>query len=276
MSIESMLNNLAARTKPEKKEKDYIDPKDGLLHCGKCGKAKQFRVEWGGKVHTVGIVCACYEKEQEEKKDRKLYQQTQARIKQLRQDGITDRLYLKNRFEVDRFPDSRPGRMARRYVDQWDSMAAKGKGLLFFGEPGSGKTFYACCIANALIDRGVFAFITNVSTITRTWEGDEARRRLMACTSSAPLMIIDDLGAERRTEYAIEQLYAVVDQRYRSGRPLIVTTNLTKEQLAEAQEIARCRIYDRVLEMCPYYYTFENKKMRAVIAEEKKEDKPNE
>lgn len=65
-----------------------------------------------------------------------------------------------------------------------------------------------------------------------------------------PLLIIDDFGMERGTEYALEQIYNIVDSRYRSRKPLIVTTNLTLDEIRHPQDIAHARIYDRLLEMC--------------------------
>lgn len=273
MSIERLLDGLEARSTANQKAEDYIDPEDGLLHCAVCGKPKQTRLRWiDGRMKTVGVVCGCYEKEQAERREREQWNRTQAAIKRLHQMGVMDPRYLKNRFEIDDTPESYPGRLTRRYVDQWQEMRQKGKGLLFLGKPGTGKTFYSCCVANALIDKGIFAFVTNVTEVTRTFKGEEDRLRLLHYTSSAALMILDDLGAERSTEYAIEQLYSIVDQRYRSGKPLIVTTNLTLDQLGKAPELGRQRIYERVLEMCPFRYGFTNENRRPLSAAENKED----
>ena len=65
-----------------------------------------------------------------------------------------------------------------------------------------------------------------------------------------PLLIIDDFGMERGTEYALEQVYNIEDSRYRSQKPLIVTTNLPLNEIRHPQDTARARIYDRILEMC--------------------------
>ena len=64
------------------------------------------------------------------------------------------------------------------------------------------------------------------------------------------LLIIDDLGVERSTEYAMEQIFSIVDSRYRSGKPLIVTTNLKLDELKHPSDLAHARIYDRILERC--------------------------
>ena len=74
-----------------------------------------------------------------------------------------------------------------------------------------------------------------------------------------PLLILDDFGMERGTEYGLEQVYNVADSRYHSQKPLIVTTNLTLEELQHPEDTAHARIYDRLLEMCcPVFFTGEN------------------
>ena len=54
-----------------------------------------------------------------------------------------------------------------------------------------------------------------------------------------------------RAGYGLEQVFNVIDSRYRSRKPLIVTTNLTLSELQHPKDTAHSRIYDRVLEMCP-------------------------
>ena len=73
------------------------------------------------------------------------------------------------------------------------------------------------------------------------------------------LLILDDFGMERGTEYALEQVYNVIDSRTRSGKPLIVTTNLSLDELKNPSDTAHARIYDRVLELCvPICFTGES------------------
>ena len=64
------------------------------------------------------------------------------------------------------------------------------------------------------------------------------------------LLIIDDLGTERGTDYVLEQVYQIIDQRYKNKQPLIVTTNLTWQEIKNAETTAMQRIYDRIVEMC--------------------------
>ena len=73
------------------------------------------------------------------------------------------------------------------------------------------------------------------------------------------LEILDDFGMERGTDYGLEQVFNVIDSRYRSGKPLIVTTNLTLDDLRNPEDTAHSRIYDRLLSMCvPVRFTGDN------------------
>ena len=98
----------------------------------------------------------------------------------------------------------------------------------------------------------------------------EGRNEYITRLCSFPQLILDDFGMERGTEYGLEQVYNVIDSRYRSGRPLIVTTNLTLEDLQHPEDTAHARIYDRLIEMCsPVRFTGSN--FRKATAQEKME-----
>jgi len=64
------------------------------------------------------------------------------------------------------------------------------------------------------------------------------------------LLILDDLGIERSSDFAREQIYHVIDSHYRSKKPFLVTTNLTLQELKNPTDLAYQRIYDRILERC--------------------------
>ncbi len=77
------------------------------------------------------------------------------------------------------------------------------------------------------------------------------------------LAVWDDLGAERDTSFAEEQLFSIIDRRLLSGKPTIVTTNLTFQQMRNSQTTAQRRIFDRVIEMCPIQMRFDGRNRRA-------------
>ena len=174
------------------------------------------------------------------------------KIQRNRSIGLPEPLHRPYTFDRDKGYPPELMVKARRYVDNWEQMYQNGMGLLLWGDVGTGKSYAAGCIANALLDRGVSVMMTNFSRILNSlaslqW-GD--RNKHIDDLNQYSLLIIDDLGIERGTEYVLEQVYSVVDGRYRSGKPLIVTSNLTLQQLREPQDMAHARIYDRVLERC--------------------------
>ena len=91
-------------------------------------------------------------------------------------------------------------------------------------------------------------FARLLNKLTDMYSGD--RNEYINSFNSFPLLIIDDLGVERNSEFAREQVFNIIDSRYRSQLPMIVTTNLTVDELKNPADLARARIYDRVLERC--------------------------
>ena len=146
--------------------------------------------------------------------------------------------------------DSKVIAAAKRYVDNFQQFKEAGQGLMFYGGVGTGKTYVAACIVNALIDEGRRCMITNFARVLNTLWSAEEKQEYIDSFNNYELLVLDDLGAERRSEYAQEQVFNVIDARYRAKLPLIVTTNLDLKDLTTPQNIGNSRIYDRVLEMC--------------------------
>ena len=140
---------------------------------------------------------------------------------------------------------------ARQYVEHWPEMRRENMGLLFWGPAGTGKTFAAACIANALVDLevGVRMITLGEALLNLFGMSGEDRIQYLDVLTTCGLLILDDFGVERRTPYAREQMYEIVNRRYLSGRPMVVTTNLTLEELKNADR-DDSRIHDRVLERC--------------------------
>ena len=160
---------------------------------------------------------------------------------------------------------------AHLYVEHWEQMRENNYGLLLWGKVGTGKSYFAGCIANALMEQEISVRMTNFSAIlndlTASFEG---RNEYIERLCRFPLLILDDFGMERGTEYGLEQVYSVIDSRYRSGKPLIATTNLTLEELQHPQDTPHARIYDRLTSMCaPVRFTGSN--FRKETAQEKLE-----
>ena len=141
--------------------------------------------------------------------------------------------------------------LAGNYVKRFDEMYEKRQGLLFWGTVGTGKSYTAACIANELLNQMIPVVMTSFVKILQNIQGNpDEEERIMAGLNAAKLLIIDDLGAERSTDYALEKVYNIIDSRYLSGKPLILTTNMTLKDMQESEDIRYRRIYDRIFEMC--------------------------
>lgn len=242
--------DMAAKMKAEGRAGDYVG-EDGLLRCGKCHGKKQFRGSFLEKEFIVPVACECeraiLEAEEKERQRRERIEE----IKRRKATCIHDRALMNATFDKD--DGSLPQiASAKRYVETWDERKRNNDGLLLWGDVGCGKTFYAACIANALIEEGVSVLMTNFAKILNSLSGmhGDDKNAFISSMMSYSLLIIDDLGIERNTEYALEQVYNIVDERYKSNLPLIVTTNLSLNTLKNPPDTAHQRIYDRVLSMC--------------------------
>ncbi len=89
--------------------------------------------------------------------------------------------------------------------------------------------------------------MTNFARLSGNYQGNRCTTEQL---NRYHLLVIDDLGAERTTSYMNEIVYQVIDTRFRSGLPLIVTTNLTLKEIKKPQNPENQRIYSRLLEMC--------------------------
>lgn len=244
-SIEKMISDRAIQ------EEEYRNETDHLIYCAKCNTPKQHHVAVLGKEMIVSIPCHCQkeqrEKEEAERKQREFMEQ----VSRLKSNGLQDKALREYTFANDKGYNPEIQK-AHDYVAHWEDMKAKSIGLLLWGDVGTGKSFFAGCIANALLEQGIPVLMTNFSRILNSLSGmySEEKNQFIDSLNKYSLLIIDDLGIERSTEFALEQVFNVIDSRYRSKLPLIVTTNMTLDELKHPQDIARSRIYDRVLERC--------------------------
>ena len=225
---------------------DYYDD-DGLLVCGKCNTRKQTRVFILDQERTPMCLCKCEaEKRDREEAERK----RRERAAELRRAGFPDAEMQNWTFDRDDGKNEKITAILQNYVGNFEEMRKNGKGLLLFGSVGTGKTFGAACIANALIDRGYACLVTNfarlVNTISGMYDGKQA---YIDGLNRFSLLVIDDLASERDTDYMNEIVYNIIDSRYRSGLPLIITTNLTADELKNPADIRKQRVYSRLLEM---------------------------
>ena len=236
-------------------EGDHIG-EDGLVYCGKCGSRKQLRVKFGDKTHVVRCVCKCESKELEEKKRQEEYEEQMRRINRLKEASMMDKKYREvtfDKYEV-REENKKVFEMAKKYADRFQDMYKKNQGLLLYGPVGTGKSFTAACIGNYLLNNAKPVIMTSfVKILQDIWENDR-EAEYITILNSASLLIVDDLGTERETDYALEKVYNIIGSRVRANKPMIITSNLELNDMMECEDIRKKRIYDRILECCyPMY-----------------------
>ncbi len=202
-------------------EEGFLDESPICPHCS-----------GSGYVGSRMCVCLLELCRQEQKKELTFLSAGQERFDQFRQDYYPDR------------PDPRTGisprsimertfRNCRQYAQNFDLCAGN---LLFSGNTGLGKTFLSACIARTVADKGYSVVYESASKLFQTlekarFEGTEENRRAAAKYSECDLLIMDDLGTEMAGQFVISALYTLVNDRLMEGRPTIISTNLSVEEL---------------------------------------------
>jgi DNA replication protein DnaC len=128
-------------------------------------------------------------------------------------------------------------RAVRDYVRDLDANLDGGRGLWLMGKVGTGKTTLAMIVSKAAIEAGrtvvVYSLPKLLGVIRDSISSDEGMMRFLDRLAAVDLLHVDDLGAENRTDWVLEQLYTIVNSRYEDERAMIVTTNLEPHELAE-------------------------------------------
>ena len=238
---------------------DFVDA-EGFLVCGKCKTRRQTEItlpDFDGQSAPVKKLvmtpCECRSKALALERERQRQKDEQQRIEALRRQSLLKGKLAGHTFDCFEVTDENRdnARLIKRYVKNFDKMLEENQGLLFYGDCSTGKTFSAACIANYLVDHGTSVIMTSFVDILALFQKDQfAAEELIDRMNRVKLLIIDDLGAERDTSYALEKVYGIIDARGRSKRPLILTTNLSLDEMLNEQDRRFKRIYERVFELC--------------------------
>lgn len=264
------------------REGDYTGP-DGLLMCGRCHTPCQVVVpvpEWidpSGE-RTQFCACACIIAEQKAWEAEQEAIRRRQRIDELRINGAESRRYAEMTFDADDGGgDRQAAAKARNYVENWqETRKLPSPGLLLFGSVGGGKTFWAACIGNELKRRGYSVLITNVPTLTSLMAEDFERnkRRILDVIASVDLLVLDDIGIERSTGFGHEKMYEIINTRDLSGLPLIVTTNLSFQELENPEQMEYYRVFDRIIGMTrPVHVKADGRRKRIALESSRHMDK---
>ena len=226
---------------------EYLAP-DGVYRCKVCQKPTRTKIHIPGYGDfEPSITCDCDKAEEMARKERERLEE----IDRKRRICFGQAAMRSWSFENDDKSNAKLSEAMLRYSVNFPHFLKEGKGLLLFGPVGTGKSFFAACIANRVIDMGYAAKMTNFATLTNDLQGmNEGRNQYIEDLNRYALLIIDDLGAERKSEYMQEMVFNIIDSRCRSGLPMVITTNLSGEEIKKPENTGYARIYDRLLGCC--------------------------
>lgn len=217
--------------------------RDGLWYCGKCDTPKECRVTFGDEELTVRCLCKCREQACAKETAQKLRDQQNERRKAWLGDFSA--------MTLDRDNGENPNMpFARRYIEKWDDIRDKNLSFVLCGPVGCGKTWVAASIANALIDGGHSVLMKTTGRIIDEDMTFEKQEVFLDKLTKFDLVILDDFGAERATEYSGQKIFDVADARIKAERPLLITTNLSAPQMQNPADLTKSRIYSRILGAC--------------------------
>ena len=231
-------------------EKEYI--KDGHAYCKVCHERKDGDVmEFFGNKMILRVACKC-DREIEKQRKRREKQMEIERLKRTCFNSMREWSYT---FENYQGEENQSLMIAKNFVEDYEKMKKENIGLLFYGSVGSGKTYLACSIANSLIEQyQISVKIRNFAQIINELQKssfDFDKNAYIESLVNTSVLILDDLGIERDTSYAKEQVYNIVNSRYLKQKPTIFTTNLSYDTIQNSKDsVEYQRIYSRIIEMC--------------------------
>lgn len=250
--MESIIKKIADNV-PVPPEDEVELREDGLLYCKKCGEAREcIPIATGRFARKVGCMCKCQKEQYEIEQLQLKTDMTKIEIERARQLAVNDPAFKTHTFANDNGKHPELMKKARKYADDFQKHLKMGSGLLLCGSKGTGKTYAAEAIANRVIDNGYPVVFTTFAKIAEKAleAGYEGRREYFESLSGCALLVLDDVGTERETDYMMETIQRVIDDRDRSLKPLIVTTNFTAEEINNPESGEWQRVWSRIMRTC--------------------------
>ena len=168
--------------------------------------------------------------------------------------AVIPRRYRDVAFERPPVTDIDPRVVAatRHYTATVEEQLSSGRGLWFMGPVGTGKTTLAMLVSRAALETGrsvaIYSLPRLLNEIRDTHRAERSHIDLLDRLTAVDLLHVDDVGAERKNEWVLEELYSIVNARYEEQRSMVITTNiLDREALCE--QISE-RTVSRLTEMC--------------------------
>lgn len=225
--------------------------------CPKCGKAVTMTLEWpkvnrgvfiGMESREVPAACDCQLREQDAREAEEQLRRSE-QMEAMRYERAFGNRVLVGSFAASSKNAEVMSSCAAYTVDFEKSRVERKNGLLLWGDTRAGKTFAAEAVARELHDQGMRVVMDTAAGFVSRYEsadrvGREAMRHRVA---KCDLLVVDDFGASRDTSYGREVVFSLIDDRISANGPMVVTTNLSPEQMAACPD---SRAAMRIMERC--------------------------
>ncbi|MBR5371491.1 MAG: ATP-binding protein [Oscillospiraceae bacterium] len=243
------LNELASN--PRYDEPPLETRADGKTYCTRCGELRWLDLsEINPQLHLiVRPVCSCIKAQ-----DDALRRRTErGNCERARADCFRDFSCMREAtFAADDRQNTHGIReICLKYTEKFGVPdLRRTEWLILFGNVGVGKSFYAACVANALTDRGFRVKFTSIPRIEQQLSKTFDKAAVYDALNTYDLLILDDLGAERRTDYMDEIVFSLIEYRSQAMRPLLITSNLSRREFDAPGDTARQRVFSRLWNRC--------------------------
>lgn len=230
--------------------------------CNECGGKQQYKILQLGKskIELIQKRCKCLEEKENafrEKqridKERKKQEERREHIEQLKRKCMLDMKFKNSTFSNwNKSESSRKViEVCKNYYTNFNQNYSENIGMILNGGVGIGKTYAVSSIANELINDEISVICVSINSLLRRFKDNYSNgiseNVVLKEISEVKLLIIDDLGTEQSSEWFNTIFYEIIDNRYRQDKPLIITTNLTIDQIEKKYH---ARITSRIFEMC--------------------------
>lgn len=269
MSINDIINRIDQKARENVVTSNTYTEK-GLLMCSKCNTHMEYIDPHGNK-----RICTCQCQQDEENAYKMAIKNRNhlERVEKIKKDGITHDYYLRCTFENSNSTNTEQSIKAEFYANNWNEMKKENIGIIIMGSVGTGKSYLACCIANALAEKEIKVKVVNFAILLEKAKNYKTKDEYINELNKYDLLVIDDFGININSNdtNALTCIYCMIEQRNIDKKPLIITTNMSAEEFKNPQKGLEQSI-ERIKEICSEFIIFDKPvNRRASVRKEKQE-----